>query len=431
MRFLPQKTKTITKYYIMKTKLLLEGLTSKTLYSLLLCCLCLTYGWSQNPSMQIIGEFPEVDGGMEAQTADATMSSAGSSQAGTAQETWTVSSTGNSSVRTMDDDAALARTGTFSAEWAVAEGKTNVRLQSPSPTSPAFTPETEYTIQFFYKSEFDPGTDLDPGVYLNNTSSGSTTNKTDVTPWASNTWTKTYGTKTLGAAFNASNWAVARISTASDATGFHSAVRVDDFVVYAGGYDDMAPSDPTGGSYDASGNIAWSAPVGGVDGGGYVVFKYSEMPSADNDPNQNGIYQVGSATTNGTGSITGTVVYIGETPSFTDTYSAGTYYKIYAVDKAFNYSNELNISDATLSVSQNILASKLNIYPNPAQDYIQIDANDVKVESVEMFSLVGQKVISKSNLINSRLDISNLGRGIYLLKVNANDGSLTTKIIVE
>ena len=32
--------------------------------------------------MQIIGEFAEVDGGMESQAADATMSWAGSSQAG-------------------------------------------------------------------------------------------------------------------------------------------------------------------------------------------------------------------------------------------------------------------------------------------------------------------------------------------------------------
>ncbi|MEP3838789.1 MAG: T9SS type A sorting domain-containing protein [Algibacter sp.] len=51
--------------------------------------------------------------------------------------------------------------------------------------------------------------------------------------------------------------------------------------------------------------------------------------------------------------------------------------------------------------------------------------------SVEMYSLIGQKVISKTNLVNSKLDISNLNRGIYILKVNATDGSLTKKIIVE
>lgn len=87
-------------------------------------------------------------------------------------------------------------------------------------------------------------------------------------------------------------------------------------------------------------------------------------------------------------------------------------------------------ADATAS-AKDVLASKLKIYPNPAQDFIQIESKDIKVASVQMYSLIGQEVISSQRLVNNRLDISNLSRGIYLLKVNSDNGSLTKKIVVE
>lgn len=180
-------------------------------------------------SGQVIGQFPEMDGGMENQTADSTMGTAGSSQAGTPSTSWTVSSSSNASVRDMTDDATLARTGNFSAALAVTVGANNVRLQSPSPTDPTIQTDSEYTIQYFYSAPTDPTNDLDAGIYLNNTSGGVAGNTTDVTAFAANTYTKTYRTITTGSVFNPSCWAVARLD--GDDNGYIDAVRVDDFVV--------------------------------------------------------------------------------------------------------------------------------------------------------------------------------------------------------
>ncbi|WP_159019072.1 T9SS type A sorting domain-containing protein [Algibacter sp. L3A6] len=84
-----------------------------------------------------------------------------------------------------------------------------------------------------------------------------------------------------------------------------------------------------------------------------------------------------------------------------------------------------------LSVDKNVLASKFKIYPNPAQDHIKIDADNVNVSSIEMYSIVGKRLISEKNLVNNKLDISSLNSGVYLLKINALEGSLVKKIIVE
>ena len=406
----------------MKTKLLFTKQNSNAFYILLVFCLCFNYGTSQ----QVIGEFTEIDGGLEAQSVG-TMSNAGSSQADAAQTTWTVSSSSRAAIREIESDAAKARSGNISVTMKLlASAGSNIRLQSISTTSPAFAVSTEYTIQFWYKSSVNPGDDLDPGIYLNNTSSGSAGNKTDATTWAAGTYTKAYATRTTGTIFNASNWAVARMSGSNE-----TEVTFDDFVVYAGSYDDTAPSDATVPTYDIAGNVSWTAPAGGVDGGGYVVFKYTTMPNADNDPNQNGIYRVGSTTTNGTGGLTGTVAYIGTATTFNDTYVAGNFYKVYAVDKAFNYSNEIVVSDALLGVEDDLFASNFRIYPNPVKDIINIESNNIEVSSVKMYNLLGKEVFSQKGLQGKSIDVSSLSSGMYILKVDAEGKSLNRKIVVQ
>ncbi len=408
----------------MKTKLLFIKQNSKTFYSILLFCVCLNYGWSQ----QVIGEFPEIDGGFEAQPTG-TMGNAGSSEAGVPQTEWTVSSSSRAAVREIEDDAAKARTGTFSASMQLlASAGDNIRLQSISTTSPAFQVSTDYTIQFFYKADANPGDDLDPGIYLNNTSSGSAGNKTDASTFVAGEYTKAYATRTTGTTFNASNWAVARMSGSNE-----TLVTFDDFVVYAGEFDETATNDATAGTYAnnaGTATVSWTAPAGGVDGGGYVVVRYTSMPAADNDPNQNGVYKIGNTTTNGTGSLLGTVAYIGTATSFDETYVAGTYYKIYAVDKAFNYSDELVVSDANLGVAENVI-DRLKIYPNPANNYISIESPSVVVTSVEIFNVLGKNVYSQSGLTDNKINISSLSNGMYLLKITSNEGSITRRIIKE
>lgn len=384
---------------------------------------------------QVIGEFPIMDGGMEGQMAG-TIPTAGSSNVGTPQTTWTVSSSSNSAQRLMFDDSTMARTGRFFATSALSASATNVRVQAPSTVAPdTLLTSTEYTIQYFYRGNIDPGTDLDGGIYLNNTSGGRTADVTNVTPFAPGVWTKAYAERETNTVFNASNWAVARIRT--DSAGMYlDTLSFDDFVVYAGTYDDVAPDAPTAATstYTVNGttaDVAWVAPAGGVDGGGYVVVKYMTMPAADNDINQNGIYRVGNTTSNGTASLLGTVVYVGMTTSYSETYTPGAYYKVYTADKAFNYSDELTLEDATMIGVPEIEASNISVYPNPVNNAFSIVSDDVEIESISVFSIDGKEVIQQNVVGNKTVDVSGLESGVYLLKLKSFDQVFTKKIIIE
>jgi hypothetical protein len=198
-------------------------------------------------------------------------------------------------------------------------------------------------------------------------------------------------------------------------------LSVDDFVVYAGALDVTAPDAPTAITIGGA-NVSWTAPVTGVDGGGYVVVRYATSPNADNDPNQNGIYAVGNTITNGTGSLIGTVAFVGTATSFTDS-EAGAYYKVYTVDKAFNYSAEGTLGTAKFNTNN------ITMYPNPASSEVSFSAPN-SIDSIVIHNLLGQKVLETSpKSINATVNISSLSSGAYVVTLISDGNSMTQKLM--
>ncbi len=75
----------------------------------------------------------------------------------------------------------------------------------------------------------------------------------------------------------------------------------------------------------------------------------------------------------------------------------------------------------------------LSVYPNPAKDRITIDSNG-EIKSIEIFSITGAKVYSKTNISNSasnEVNISDFNSGMYVLVVNDGVKRHTMKIIKE
>jgi hypothetical protein len=379
-------------------------LFNKTRFTYLICSmLFLLLGSNASWGQQTIGSFPYMDGGFEGQTATL----AGSTISGTVSTTaWSVSSTTNSSTRLMILDASNARSGSKYASHATAAAQ--VRLQSPSTatTANAPVPNTQHTIQYYFKTTtnqsiaatawsasatytlnqivsnganvytvtvagtsgtvapthtsgsvaatsgtatltYNSSTQSLQGSIYNdgtNSKSGLVTATYQSGVWTKATYTATINTAAVGASANFA--AVRHLLTTT------STVNIDDFVVYAGAVDNTAPTAatlPTSSiTSSTTFNIGWTASAD-ADKTGYMVVRYSSDPSANTSavPNVNGIYAVGNTIPNG--SANGTVVYIGGTgtTSFTDTVTntgTQTYYRIFTVDKAFNYSTPLDLA---------------------------------------------------------------------------------------
>ncbi|PRP65783.1 T9SS type A sorting domain-containing protein [Nonlabens agnitus] len=80
--------------------------------------------------------------------------------------------------------------------------------------------------------------------------------------------------------------------------------------------------------------------------------------------------------------------------------------------------------------TENVDLSKIRVYPNPSSDVWNIVGNDVTIQSVDLYSTLGNKVSSQTVNGNS-LSINNsaLSNGIYFAKLNTSAGSTTIKLI--
>lgn len=108
---------------------------------------------------------------------------------------------------------------------------------------------------------------------------------------------------------------------------------------------------------------------------------------------------------------------------FNDVPALGT---IYGWDNKYYGRSIRLVRNVSLSTNQ-FDKSDIKVYPNPVQNKLNIESQEI-INDIEIFDLLGKKILeSKSKTI----DVSGLQSGIYLLKINTNQGSSTQKIIKQ
>jgi hypothetical protein len=80
-------------------------------------------------------------------------------------------------------------------------------------------------------------------------------------------------------------------------------------------------------------------------------------------------------------------------------------------------------------MNQEINRSEVNIYPNPAQEVLQLKAN-FPMNEVEIVDAVGKTVNRyKSNSSTLQIPLESLNSGIYFLRISSSNGYSTKRFI--
>jgi hypothetical protein len=73
------------------------------------------------------------------------------------------------------------------------------------------------------------------------------------------------------------------------------------------------------------------------------------------------------------------------------------------------------------------------IYPNPSSDIFNIKIGDIQLQNIEVIDISGKILFSKNDFDNSggeiQIDLSNVAKGVYFLKLSANKKSVVKKIV--
>lgn len=99
-------------------------------------------------------------------------------------------------------------------------------------------------------------------------------------------------------------------------------------------------------------------------------------------------------------------------------------------ETAVTTSFKITIDPALLSTPEFQLNS-IAVYPNPVLDELLIDTETLKTETIEVYNINGQLIKSqnKTETNTIKIDFSNLDNGVYLVKINSENGSIYKRIV--
>ncbi len=86
------------------------------------------------------------------------------------------------------------------------------------------------------------------------------------------------------------------------------------------------------------------------------------------------------------------------------------------------------VGSSDLSVDDDLLNENISVYPNPSNSIMNIQNNGLNaIVSANLVDLTGRTVAKTDG---SAIDVSKLAKGIYLLKVTADNGAVTSKKVI-
>jgi len=96
------------------------------------------------------------------------------------------------------------------------------------------------------------------------------------------------------------------------------------------------------------------------------------------------------------------------------------------------YVFESTLNSNTTSVNSDNNLQQINVYPNPAIDFINIDS-ETKINEIKIYNNIGQLVkklkLNTSNKVN--INVANLKNGIYLMKISSAEKTLFKKFVIK
>ena len=89
----------------------------------------------------------------------------------------------------------------------------------------------------------------------------------------------------------------------------------------------------------------------------------------------------------------------------------------------------VKLTPENLEVNDFQASIKTQIFPNPTNDFINISTKE-KISSAEIIDMKGRNIL-KTNKVEDKISVENLPKGMYLLKIQLENGETVTEKIIK
>jgi hypothetical protein len=120
-----------------------------------------------------------------------------------------------------------------------------------------------------------------------------------------------------------------------------------------------------------------------------------------------------------------------------DNFVSGSWYNIYQPNMFWEGNPKPWISllvtcnDCGIVNVPEIEKNNITVYPNPATNNFTVNLGNDEKANIQLFNIVGQQVYSENITGSAQVNVANLHSGVYMLKINQNGKSYTTKVVVK
>jgi hypothetical protein len=118
-------------------------------------------------------------------------------------------------------------------------------------------------------------------------------------------------------------------------------------------------------------------------------------------------------------------------PAYNYQYAGNFKVKMIATNAAGCQCEVTKLVNANLAVNGVKANSNVNIYPNPNNGTFTISSTNNNGMKIEVYNVLGSKVLSQTSTEDATvINLGDVAKGIYLVKVTINGVTSTTKITV-
>jgi hypothetical protein len=114
------------------------------------------------------------------------------------------------------------------------------------------------------------------------------------------------------------------------------------------------------------------------------------------------------------------------------TFSLSSDWDSYSSDTCSNLGSRTSSTDVKESTATDLDSDAISLYPNPSTGNFTISYNNSNIPyTVEIFSLVGQVIFEKKNISETSVQITNIPKGVYVIKITNDSKSISKKMIIN
>lgn len=74
----------------------------------------------------------------------------------------------------------------------------------------------------------------------------------------------------------------------------------------------------------------------------------------------------------------------------------------------------------------------VDVFPNPATDFLTIIEQGIFIEEVELMDIMGRVLLIENEKVNMKnMDLTNVSKGAYVLKIYTDRGVVVKKVVVK